>query len=118
MPTSGSDSAPHPITSKTAPNKAAGVFTQPYVTQLVLSAFEDAIARGTISPSDVTQEKLARFLTHNGRRFYGLPKANNKQTIVLEKKEEVIAESIKSEDSSIEVKNSRSGHEIHSLSWR
>ncbi len=62
----GSDSAPHPIESKTsaAQGKApAGVYTQPFATQLVLLALEEAIERGVIHEADVTQEKLEGFLS-------------------------------------------------------
>jgi dihydroorotase len=51
-----------------------------------------------------------------GRRFYKLPEA--KERIVLERKGEVIPESVKSEDGSVEVALSRGGDEVFSLTWK
>ena len=116
---SGSDSAPHLIQTKTSAEKGkapAGVFTQPYATQLVLLALEEAVERGVISDSDVTQEKLEDFLSRNGRRFYGLPETSGK-TIVLERKAEKIPASVKDEDGSVEVGISRGGADVFSLRW-
>ena len=116
---SGSDSAPHPIQSKTsaAQGKApAGVFTQPCATQLVVLALEEAIERGVIAEADVTEEKLAGFLSRYGRRFYKLPETTDKK-IVLERKGEKIPHSVKSEDGKAEVGISRGGDEVFSLTW-
>lgn len=116
---SGSDSAPHPLTSKTtaAEGKApAGVFTQPYVAQLVLLALEEGIERGVISEEDVTQEKLEGFLSKFGRRFYKLSEASGNR-IVLERKGEKIRTSVKSESGAVEVGISRAGTEVFSLTW-
>ncbi|KPI44643.1 Dihydroorotase [Cyphellophora attinorum] len=63
----GTDSAPHPLRSKqgrsgTAGNDnscgkcAAGVFTQPYATQLVLEALEEAVSKGILREEDVRRE--------------------------------------------------------------
>jgi dihydroorotase len=115
----GSDSAPHPIQSKTFAEQGkapAGVFTQPYTTQLVLLALQEAIERGTISEADVNQEKLEGFLSRFGRRFYRLPEVPVKK-IVLERKGETIAKSVRSEDGTIEVGISRGDAEVFSLSW-
>ncbi|KAK0621596.1 amidohydrolase 2 [Bombardia bombarda] len=117
----GSDSAPHPLASKTsaAQGKApAGVFTQPFATQLVLLAVEEAVARGVIGEAEVTEEKLAGFLSANGRRFYRLPDvSDSKKKIVLERKGETIPVSVRSESGSVEVGNSRVGAEVFSLGW-
>lgn len=116
---SGTDSAPHPLTSKKGEKVAAGVFTQPYATQLVLLALEDAIERGVIKEADVTQEKLEHFLSTFGRRFYKLPiPSKDAVKIVLERKGEVIPPSISGIDGAIEVGISRKGAEIFSLSWQ
>ncbi|KAI0850398.1 Dihydroorotase [Daldinia vernicosa] len=115
----GSDSAPHPLQSKTSAEQGkapAGVYTQPYVTQLVLLALEEAIDRGVITEADVTQEKLAGFLSQFGRRFYKLPESSGKK-IVLERKGEKIPASVSSKDGSIEVGISKAGTEVFSLSW-
>ncbi|EFX04581.1 amidohydrolase 2 [Grosmannia clavigera kw1407] len=118
----GSDSAPHLIQTKTdaAPGKfPAGVFTQPYATQLVLLGLEEGIERGVITEAEVTQEKLAAFLSTNGRRFYQFPEkpAGSTKKIVLERKGEKIPKSIRSENGSVEVGISREGTEVFSLRW-
>ncbi len=115
---SGSDSAPHPIQNKTTAEEGkapAGVFTQPFVTQLVLLALEEGIERGVITEDDISQEKLEGFLSNNGRRFYKLPGAQKK--IILERKGEKISTSVKSASGSVEVGNSRHGAEVFSLTW-
>ncbi|RKL13293.1 hypothetical protein BFJ68_g7282 [Fusarium oxysporum] len=115
----GSDSAPHPLQSKTSAEQGkapAGVFTQPYVVQLVLLGLEEAIERGVISEADVTQEILENFLSRNGRRFYKLPDTSGKM-IILERKGDKIPTSIKSADSKTEVGISRHGAEVFSLTW-
>ena len=63
---SGSDSAPHPLISK---QTLAGVFTQPFITQLVLLAFEKAITRGIIGENEVTQERHEQFLKSIWKMF-------------------------------------------------
>ncbi|KAI0842771.1 amidohydrolase 2 [Hypoxylon sp. FL0890] len=115
----GSDSAPHPLQSKTsaAQGKApAGVYTQPFVTQLVLLALEEAIERGVIAEAEVTQEKLEGFLSRYGRQFYKLPEVSGER-IVLERKGEKIPTSISTKDGSLEVGISRAGTEVFSLRW-
>ncbi|KAL6353046.1 hypothetical protein LRP88_13532 [Fusarium phalaenopsidis] len=115
----GSDSAPHPLQSKTSAEQGkapAGVFTQPYVAQLVLLGLEEAIERGVITDADVTQEKLENFLSRNGRRFYKLPEVSENK-IILERKGEKIPTSIRSADGKSEVGISRHGAEVFSLTW-
>ncbi|KAI1337466.1 dihydroorotase [Xylariaceae sp. FL0016] len=116
----GSDSAPHSLASKTSAERGkapAGVFTQPYVTQLVLLGLEEAIERGVISEADVTQEKLENFLSNNGRQFYKLPKASSNKKIVLERKGHKIPTSVKAQDGKVEVGISKAGAEVFSLHW-
>ncbi|KAF7128574.1 hypothetical protein CNMCM5793_003362 [Aspergillus hiratsukae] len=117
----GSDSAPHPRLAKQGGEQGtakppAGVFTQPCVVQYVLLALEEGVERGVIANEDITQEKLENFLSVYGRRFYKLPEA--KERIVLERKGEVIPESVKSEDGSVEVALSRGGDVVFSLMWK
>ena len=90
----GSDSAPHDIANKKGGRgkTAAGVFTQPYCTQLVLGAFEQAIERKVISEDEVTVEILEGFLGGHGRKFYGITDSSNEK-IVLRKGAEVIQDS-------------------------
>lgn len=131
-PLSGSDSAPHLLSTKTVGPEGkvpAGVFTQPYCTpkkkknikrdreKLVLLALEEGVDRGVISDDDITQEKLERFLSRSGRRFYKLPEPAKGTKIVLERKQETIPKSIKSADGSVEVGNSRAGAKVWSLRW-
>ncbi|KAM0106777.1 dihydroorotase [Aspergillus fumigatus] len=117
----GSDSAPHPRLAKQGGAEGtakppAGVFTQPCVVQYVLLALEEGVERGVIANEDITPEKLANFLSGYGRRFYKLPEATER--IVLERKGEVIPESVKSEDGSVEVALSRGGEKVFSLTWK
>jgi len=115
----GTDSAPHPLMSKNVGEgkaPAAGVFTQPYATQLVLLALEDATEKGIISEADVTQDKLEGFLSKFGRKFYKLPESSSSGSkIVLERKGETIQTSIKRGD--LEIGISRAGAEVFSLRW-
>lgn len=84
----GTDSAPHPLKAKKGgfDNEvgkcAAGVFTQPYATQLVLEAFEDALAKNVITKDDLKDEVVTGFLGGFGRKFYGEPPSTNKIKIV------------------------------------
>lgn len=95
----------------------AGVFTQPFATQLVILALEEAIERGVIGEHEVTQERLEQFLSLSGRRFYRLASAENPPKIVLERKGETIPKSIKSADGTLEVGLSRPTASIFSLRW-
>ncbi|KAH8678463.1 dihydroorotase, homodimeric type [Xylariales sp. PMI_506] len=114
----GSDSAPHPLVSKkTGGTVPAGVFTQPYATQLVLLALEEAIARGVVDESEVTQERLESFLSRAGRSFYKLAQPSPSQRIVLERKGETIPGSIKSDDGAVEVGLSKASSPVFTLSW-
>jgi dihydroorotase len=94
------------------------VFTQPYATQLVLLALEEAVQRGTISDHDVTLDKLEMFLSRAGRRFYRLPGPVASPKIILERKGEVVPLSVKSADGQTEVGLSRGGDKIWSLRWK
>jgi dihydroorotase len=118
---SGSDSAPHPLASKKQSGQAvpAGVFTQPFATQLVLLALEEATERGLVEEQEITQEHLEQFLSRSGRRFYKLPDfaAEGPSKILLERKGETIPLSIKSDDGSIEVGLSRATAPVFSLTW-
>ncbi|EXJ94802.1 dihydroorotase, homodimeric type [Capronia coronata CBS 617.96] len=81
----GTDSAPHPLRAKKgglgahdAGKCAAGVFTQPYATQLVLEAFEDAVAKGVVGQSQLSKEVLEGFLGAFGRNFYQVEPSRQK----------------------------------------
>ena len=116
-----SDSAPHPIIAKRGgvegkSRPPAGVFIQPFATQYVILALEEAIERGVIKEEDITQERLEQFLGGFGRQFYRLPDTAKGNRIVLERKGARILESIKSEDNSVEVALLRGGANVLSLS--
>jgi dihydroorotase len=123
VPFSGSDSAPHPLVSKikTQSGQAvpAGVFTQPFASQFVILALEEAIGRGVFKVDEVKQDRLEQFLSRSERRFYKLPDpaAQGKPKIVLEGEGETIPTSIKSVDGALEVGLSRSLAPVFSLSW-
>lgn len=86
------------------------------MTQLVLLGLEEGIERGIISEEDVTQEKLEGFLGKFGRRFYKLPETSG-NSLLLERKGEKIAPSVKSESGAVEVGVSRAGAEVFSVTW-
>lgn len=118
----GSDSAPHLLHTKTdaEPGKApAGVFTQPFATQLVLLGLQEGIARGVIAEDAISEATLANFLSHYGRTFYKLPavSASSTKKIVLVREGAKIPVSVRSADGSVEVGNSRAGDEVFSLRW-
>jgi dihydroorotase len=95
----------------------AGVFTQPFATQLVILALEEAIERGVIEEHEVTQERLEQFLSRSGRRFYGLPDHAKEPSIVLERKGEKIPANISSADGTLAVGLSRAEASVFSLRW-
>ncbi|CZR60342.1 probable dihydroorotase [Phialocephala subalpina] len=113
----GSDSAPHDLKAKKGGRgkTAAGVFTQPYVTQLVLNALEIAIERKVISEEEVTEEILKNFLGGHGRKFYGINDGSNEK-IVLRKGSEVVQESFKGDG--VEVIPFRRGESTWSIEWK
>ncbi|KAG9246296.1 hypothetical protein BJ878DRAFT_417323 [Calycina marina] len=112
----GTDSAPHDISAKKGGKgkTAAGVFTQPYATQLVLSAFELAITRGVITSSQVSADLLRGFLGGFGRKFYGI--AESMEKIVLTKGTETVGEAFMG--NGIEVVPFRKGLATWSVSWK
>jgi len=113
----GSDSAPHDISAKKGGKgkTSAGVFTQPYCTQYVLDAFEQAIERKVIKEEDVTEEILKGFLGGYGRKFYGIADSSNAR-IVLRKGSAVIQESFKGKE--VEVVPFRRGQSTWSIEWK
>ncbi|CAG8983226.1 hypothetical protein HYALB_00004054 [Hymenoscyphus albidus] len=114
----GSDSAPHPISSKKGGTgkTAAGVFTQANVTSLILDAFELAIERKLIKEEDVTKEILEGLLSGYGREFYGVKDLSGEK-IVLRKGEEKIQELITGKEG-VEVVPFRRGMGTWSVEWK
>ncbi|KAI3341904.1 dihydroorotase [Ustulina deusta] len=112
----GSDSAPHPLVTKQGKPVPAGVFTQPYATQLVLLALEEATEKGLIDEKDVTQENIEGFLSLNGRRFYKLQESSpTGPRIVVKRAGHIIPSSIRSTDGTLEVGISRSDATVFSM---
>ncbi|KAF6832866.1 dihydroorotase [Colletotrichum plurivorum] len=112
----GTDSAPHPITSKTGPAKAAaGVFTQPYAVQYLLTALDEAVARGELKDEEITQEALEGFVAHYGRKFYGGFEDEKKERIRLTRGGAVVSQVFQGGD--IQVVPFRAGKETWSLTW-
>lgn len=79
----------------------------------VLTALEEAVARGDVGEDQVTQELLEGFLGGFGRKFYGVGPASER--IFVERKGEAVVESIRGEG--IEVVPFRKGKETWSVSW-
>lgn len=110
----GTDSAPHDISAKKGRgNTAAGVFTQPYAVAYVLTALEEALARGDIDEAHITQDLLQGFLGGFGRGFYGVEPTSER--IVVEKKGEAVVDSIKGDG--LEVVPFRKGKNTWSVRW-
>jgi len=115
----GSDSAPHTTQAKHVKQQpAAGVFTQPYATQLVLDAFELAY-KGCIlkEEDDIAAEILENFLGGFGRSFYRAPDKRKERT-VLKKGDEKIVEVVKKEGEDIEIVPFRRGQKTWSVIWK
>lgn len=105
----------HDISAKKGKgNAAAGVFTQPFACQYVLSSLEEAIERGDIKDEQVTEELLRGFLSEWGRDFYGVEKAA--KNILVKKGNATIPESIK--DAGVEVVPFRKGETTWSVEWQ
>jgi len=85
----------------------------------VILALEEAIERGVLEADEVTQDRLEKFLSRSGKRFYKLPDpaTEGQSRIVLERKGETIPTSIKSADGTLEVGLSKSMAPVFSLSW-
>ncbi|KAL8901682.1 MAG: hypothetical protein Q9207_005083 [Kuettlingeria erythrocarpa] len=117
----GSDSAPHPVQSKQQAGGAAGCFTQPFVTSLVIDALDHGLKHEWISKEEVTREAVEGFLSIYGRTFYKIAStdeaASRKPRIRLTREGETISRSIKSANGELEVVPFRSGQQVMSLTW-
>lgn len=116
----GSDSAPHPVNAKRGGDKvAAGVFTQPYTTQNVLDALEQACANGVLNYDDVTPAVFEGFMSKFGRAFYQVKESEEgKEIIKLEEKAvDSIANVQDAHDADLKVVSFRTGQKTWGLVW-
>lgn len=104
----GTDSAPHPAISKRGDKVAAGVFTQPNAVGYVIDALEIGVEMGVIKEDEITEEKLANFISWFGRSFYQV-EDTRKERIVLKKGSKTVQDMLRSPDSAIEVVPFRRG---------
>lgn len=117
----GTDSAPHPLRTKRGGSGdlvgkcAAGVFTQPYATQLVLEALEQAVEKKNLNRSDVSEAVLRKFLTENGRRFYR--QAMSRERIKIVAGGEYVAEQLKFGPKQDVIVPFRRGEHVYSIEW-
>jgi dihydroorotase len=117
----GTDSAPHPLHAKRGGagdvlgKCAAGIFTQPYATQLVLEALEHAVEKRCLDRNDVTEEVLRNFLGLHGRRFYKETMSNERIRIIAGN-EHVINELEFGPNQDVVVPFRR-GESIYSIEW-
>lgn len=111
----GSDSAPHPAIAKRGGDKiAAGVFSQPYASQLVVDAFDQGCQNGVLKEEDITPEIIEGFLSKFGRQFYGLEE-EKQEFITFDEAGDVIEDILKSD--AVDVVPFRRGQKTWSISW-
>jgi dihydroorotase len=117
----GSDSAPHSIQAKQGSlnppaKQAAGVYTQPFCTQLVLDAFEQGCQEGLLNEDQLTHKVLSGFLGEHGRLFYHQPMSNRQ--IILGAREIVqIPDLIAVDNRTVAIAPFRRGQRTRSLGW-
>jgi dihydroorotase len=117
----GTDSAPHPLHAKrggmgNAPGKcAAGIFTQPYATQLVLGALEQSIEKNELDRNSVTDDVLLNFLSEHGRAFYRQETSKDKFRVGGGK--EPILERVAFGRQGKLIVPFRPGQQIHRIQW-
>jgi len=85
----GTDSAPHVIGVKQSACGCAGLFNAPFALESYAKTFDEESAL----------DKFEAFASEHGPRFYGLPL--NEGTITLERKEQVVPESLDCMDTQI-----------------
>lgn len=122
----GSDSAPHPLFSKTGVKKAAaGCFTQGWTTQLVVQALEVAAARGWVSEEELSPAVIKEFMRSRGRSFYGLDDNDaadqekpETPRIVLERDTGAVIPEVIAGEEGLEVVPFRRGAKTWGLRWK
>jgi dihydroorotase len=120
----GTDSAPHALRSKKGGGEgecgkcAAGVFTQPYATQIVLEALEEAVGKGILGKGEVGRETLVGFLGGIGRRFYRVPESGRRIRIRAGEERVVERLGVVEEGKEVDVVVPfRRGLPVYSLEW-
>lgn len=115
----GTDSAPHPLNAKIGVEFgvgcAAGVFTQPYATQIVIDALEAGIDSEVIKDTDITQQKLEGFLSGYGRAFYGVTDPKEERITLKRDNDTIMTSLVKG---SVEVVPFRAKKRTWSLKWQ
>ena len=118
----GTDSAPHPLHSKRGGKDgdelgkcAAGVFTQPYATQLILEAAEEAVRLGLVGGGAGLVKNLKGFLGEFGRKFYGV--SESKERIRLKARDEKVVGALNVGSEKDMVVPFRRKEPIYSLEW-
>jgi dihydroorotase len=120
----GTDSAPHPLKIKKGGmgmdcgKCAAGVFTQPYATQIVLEAFEEAVEKAILKNENVSEGTVKGFLGETGRKFYGVKASERKIRITAGEETVVERLSVTENGSEVDVVVPfRRGLPVYSLQW-
>ena len=118
----GTDSAPHPLHTKRGGRDgeavgrcAAGVFTQPYATQLVLEAADEAVRQGIVGGGASLIKHLKGFLGEFGRKFYGV--AESKEKLRLRSRDEKVIGALDVGSGIDKVVPFRTKEPIYSLEW-
>jgi dihydroorotase len=113
----GSDSAPHPVRAKRGGDKIPpGVFSQPYATQYVLDALDQACENGVLKEEDIAQDILEGFLGGFGREFYRVEE-EKKEFITLFKADERIIDVLRTSNADVEVVPFRREQKTWSITW-
>ncbi|PNS20425.1 dihydroorotase, homodimeric type [Sphaceloma murrayae] len=113
----GSDSAPHPATSKRADKVSAGVFTQPNVVGIVLDALDQAVRDGLLKDDEIKVDHVQGFLSGYGRAFYGSVAASKGAKVRLRKAGAQIRSNLVAKDASFEVVPFRRGQTTWAIEW-
>ena len=88
----------------------------------MVSALGNAVKQGWIAEEEITPAALERFLSKNGREFYGIYKkkliVGRKETkIRLESKGNKIPARLSSEDGNVVIVPFMAGRDIYSTTW-
>lgn len=99
---------------------AAGVFTQPYATQLVLEVFEAAVNKGVIKQEQLHKNVLEGFLGGFGRKFYRIEPSGRRIKVSSEQERVVSTLQVggsKENNNGLVIIPFRQNSPIYSLEW-